>query len=83
MKHKIHIGQLIRASMTSKGCSITWLANQMNRDRSHIHRIINRPTIDTGELSQIGELLDFNFFTLYCQEKQETDDTLPTKDFSV
>ncbi|MDR1221763.1 MAG: helix-turn-helix domain-containing protein [Tannerella sp.] len=62
---KIHIDKLIQAKMKAEGRSVTWLAKQLNCDRSNIYKIYRKTTIDTALLSHICELLNFDFFQYY------------------
>ncbi|MCM1319641.1 MAG: hypothetical protein NC217_04600 [Muribaculaceae bacterium] len=64
---KIHVGKLVEAEYRrlrseNSGCTVTWLAAQMNCDRRNIHDIFHRSTLDTSLLIQLSEVLHHNFF---------------------
>lgn len=64
MKPTMHIGARIREVLESmpRQYSINWFAAQIHCDRRNVYYIFNRPTIDTGLLEQISEVLGHNFF---------------------
>ena len=59
---EIHIGQQIKAVLETKGISVTEFAKRINKSRENIYSIFNRKTIDTGLLTKISEVLEFDFF---------------------
>ncbi|MDR2836557.1 MAG: XRE family transcriptional regulator [Bacteroidales bacterium] len=65
MENKIHIGSLIKQELKIQGKSITWLINTTKISRSTILRIFDSPTIDTGILKKISDVLDHDFFVYY------------------
>lgn len=69
----MHIGKLIREQVDRQGKSVVWLANQLSCSRTNIYKIYERPSIDTGLLLRISQVLNFDFFTLYTDkmDKQE------------
>lgn len=69
----MHIGQLIREQVDRQGKSVVWLANQLSCSRTNIYKIYERPSIDTGLLLRISQVLNFDFFALYTDkvDKQE------------
>lgn len=69
----MHIGKLIREQVDRQGKSVVWLANQLSCSRTNIYKIYERPSIDTGLLLRISQVLNFDFFALYTDkvDKQE------------
>jgi transcriptional regulator with XRE-family HTH domain len=63
----IHIGQQIKLVLESKGITVTEFAKRINKSRENIYSIFTRRTIDTGLLTKISEVLDFDFFTYYSK----------------
>jgi hypothetical protein len=62
----IHIGQEIESELRKQERSVTWLAKNINCDRSNIYRIFRKQDIDTNLLLRISQALNRNFFSLYC-----------------
>lgn len=58
----IHIGELIRERLCEIERTPTWLAKKINCDRTNIHKIFQRASIDTELLARISKALDYNFF---------------------
>ncbi|MDO4462239.1 MAG: helix-turn-helix domain-containing protein [Bacteroidia bacterium] len=64
MENKIHIGELVKAQFEKRGCTVSWLARQLNCDRSNIYDIFKRGSVDTNRLYDICKALDYNFFAI-------------------
>ncbi len=64
MKLTMHIGARIKEVLESmpKEYTITWFASQIHCDRRNVYYIFERPTIDTGLLQLISEVVNHNFF---------------------
>lgn len=63
----IHIGQQIKNVIERKGITITEFAKRINKSRENIYSIFTRKTIDTGLLSKISEVLEFDFFKSFSK----------------
>ena len=61
---QIHIGNLIRDELRRQGHTNEWLAEHIGTSTRTLQRLFNKPSIDTGQLMQIGKALDFDFFKL-------------------
>ena len=59
---EIHIGQQVKLVLETKGISITEFAKRINKSRENVYSIFTRKTIDTGLLTKISEVLEFDFF---------------------
>ena len=73
---KIHIGKEIRMRVKRKGIKAETLAKLLNVSIPNIYKIYERQSMDTGLLSRICQVVDYNFFTLYAKEyrtEQESD----------
>ena len=64
----MHIGKLIREQVDRQGKSVVWLASQLSCSRTNIYKIYERPSIDTGLLLRISQVLNFDFFALYTDK---------------
>ena len=61
-KHKLHIGQMIKAVFDKSGMSVSELARRINTTRSNVYFIFERPSIDVEKLMEICKALEHNFF---------------------
>ncbi|MBU3658419.1 MAG: helix-turn-helix transcriptional regulator [Flavobacteriales bacterium] len=59
---EIHIGQQIKVVLETRGITVTEFAKRINKSRENIYSIFTRKTIDTGLLTKISEVLEFDFF---------------------
>lgn len=66
----IHIGSEIEAVLNFKDISKSEFARMANTSKQNISRILSRSSMETESLKKYSELLDFNFFSLFCQEEQ-------------
>ena len=57
----IHIGTIIQEKLTEKSMTITGLADKINRERTTVHDIFKRKSIDTELLIEISKALDYDF----------------------
>ncbi|MCQ2202943.1 MAG: XRE family transcriptional regulator [Bacteroidales bacterium] len=74
MKYNIHIGSLIKEQFDKRGCTVAWLARQLNCDRTNIYGIFQRETIDIKRLHEIGQALDYDFLTEVAQRLNVTEE---------
>ena len=66
----IHIGTIIQEKLTEKSMTITGLADKINRERTTVHDIFKRKSIDTELLIEISKALDYDFIRkLYYDEE--------------
>ena len=59
---EIHIGQLIKDEFDRQGRRATWLAAELNCNRSNVYSIFQRDNIDVEMLIKISAALQHNFF---------------------
>lgn len=62
------IGLMIRQKLEEKGKTKVWLAGQLPCSRANIYKILNRKSIDTGDLLRISRILGYDFFRLYSED---------------
>ncbi len=58
---EIHIGQLIKDEFDRQGRRATWLAAELNCNRSNVYSIFQRDNIDVAMLIKISRVLGHNF----------------------
>lgn len=63
---KIHIGKEIKKRLDEKKMSKSEFARRIGMPQQHVNRVFERDTIETKRLEAVCEALDFNFFSLYC-----------------
>lgn len=63
---KVHIGAEIKKRMEELNMTKTEFGSQIGVQQQHINKLLERDYIDTKKLYRICEVLDFNFFALYC-----------------
>jgi hypothetical protein len=63
----IHIGNIISKVLEDKHISVAELANQLHTDKSNMYKILRKSHIDTEVLYRICQILDYNFFSDYCE----------------
>ncbi len=69
----IQIGPIIRQQLRKQGHTVVWLAQQLSCSRNNVYKIFNNYSISTHELMRISRILDFDFFALYSQEFEKTE----------
>lgn len=64
--NKVNIGVEIKKRLDEKKMSKSEFARRIGAQQQHINRLFERDTIETKRLEAVSEALDFNFFSLYC-----------------
>ena len=62
MKRDFHLGTLIREELDRQQRTVTWLAAQINVDRTVCYDIFKRRYINIEQLESISKVLNHNFF---------------------
>ena len=62
MTNTFHMGHKVRDELTRQGRSVTWLAQQINCERTNCYYIFERNIIDICLLEKISRALSHNFF---------------------
>jgi hypothetical protein len=52
----------VKLILETKGISVTEFARRINKSRENVYSIFTRKSIDTGLLSKISEVLEYDFF---------------------
>ena len=58
---EIHIGRMIRAELKAQGRTVVWFAEAIHRDRSDVHKMFKRESIDLAMLIRISQILNHDF----------------------
>ncbi len=61
----IHIGNKIKGIVSKRGMSVSEFGRRINKSRENVYSIFKRKTIDTGLLSVISKVLEYDFFEYY------------------
>lgn len=68
MVNAIHIGIIIKDELCRQNIPVSLLAKKINRSRNVIYDIFKRKSIDTELLTEIGKVLNCDFFSLYSAQ---------------
>ncbi len=66
--YNVNIGLAIEQRMNELNLTKSELGRRIGVPQQNVNRILNKPDIDTDKLTRICKALDFNFFTLYCDD---------------
>lgn len=58
----MHIGQRIKQVLDERKKPVTWLAREINCERTNVYNIFSRKEISTGLLQRISKILNYDFF---------------------
>ena len=64
----MHIGQKIKEVLELRRRPVTWLAREIDCERTNVYNIFGRKDISTGLLQKIGIILEYDFFMELSQE---------------
>ena len=64
----IHIGNEIQNIVRERQMSVVGLSRELGCHRTNIYRIFDSPTVDSGVLSRLSIILQFDFFKLYSDD---------------
>ena len=64
----MHIGQKIKEVLGQRHKPVTWLAREIDCERTNVYNIFSRKDISTGLLHQIGVILEYDFFKDLSEE---------------
>ena len=65
--HNIHVGQAIKKRLEELKMTKSDFAKAIGTPQQHINRILERDTMETKKLVKICQVLNYNFFTLFCE----------------
>jgi hypothetical protein len=66
---EIHIGNEIERRINELGIARGEFAKRAGIPQQHVYRVFERDTIEVKKLIRICKVLDFNFFSLFCEQK--------------
>ena len=64
----MHIGTRIKQVLKEKHKPVTWLAKEINCERTNIYNVFSRKDIRTGLLQRLSLVLEHDFFKELSQE---------------
>ena len=64
----VHIGKEIEKKTRERGVTVVRLSRELGCHRTNIYRIFDSPTIDSGVLSRLSVILQYDFFSLYSAD---------------
>mgnify|MGYP002624690368 CR=1 FL=1 len=64
----IHIGKEIEKRTRERGMTVVGLSRELGCHRTNIYRIFDSPTVDSGVLSRLCVILEFDFFKVYSDD---------------
>lgn len=64
----VHIGKEIKKKFLERKMTVVELSRELGCHRTKVYRIFESPTVDSGVLSQLSVILDFDFFNLYSED---------------
>ena len=71
----MHIGQRIKEVLEQRHKPVTWLAKEINCERTNVYNIFARKDINTGLLTKLGIILEHNFFKELSDDFSKTEKT--------
>jgi len=75
---EVNIGQQIKLVVESRGITVTEFAKRINKSRENVYSIYSRKTIDTGLLSSISKVLEYDFFSHFSSKYHELNSRIQT-----
>lgn len=63
----VHVGKAIEQRLITLGISKTEFAKRAEIPQQHVYRVFERDTMETKKLYKICNVLNFNFFSLFCE----------------
>lgn len=70
IKH-VHVGRAIEERRAQLEISKSELGRRIGVPQQHVNRILERETMETSRLIKVSEVLDYNFFSLFCSVPQQ------------
>lgn len=66
----LHLGHLIQLELARQERTPAWLARKICCDRTNVHKIFQRESLDTALLACIGQVLNHNLFEDLAKNEQ-------------
>lgn len=67
----IHIGLIIKNKVKEIGITDAELGRRINTTRQNVQNLFKRKSIDTSQLMQISNALEYDFFTHFTFDKKQ------------
>ncbi len=64
---EVHVGQEIKKRIDELNMSKTEFGRLIGVPQQHVNRILDRDTMETKKLYKVCQVLDMNFFALFCK----------------
>lgn len=64
-----NIGQIIKDILDQRNMTVIEFADKIGMTRNNAYNIFERQSIDTDLLKKIGQLLEYDFFLFFLEEK--------------
>ncbi|MBQ8958023.1 MAG: XRE family transcriptional regulator [Bacteroidales bacterium] len=64
----VHIGKEIKKKVEERKKTVVGLSRELGCHRTNVYRIFESPTVDSGILSRLSVILDYDFFSLYSED---------------
>lgn len=71
---KIHIGHEIEKKFQESGLKVPFFAEKINKGERNVYSIFKRADINIEMLKKIGEVLNFDFLSLYKKDDHLVED---------
>lgn len=63
---EIHVGEAIKKRIEELGMTKVEFGKRIGVHQQHVKRILERDTMETKKLVKVCQVLDYNFFALFC-----------------
>jgi plasmid maintenance system antidote protein VapI len=60
--YSIHVGSLVRAELSRRHQTVTWLADQLGIQRTNCYRILSAQSVHTAMLERLSIAMQHDFF---------------------
>lgn len=67
----VHVGEAIEKRRKELKMSKTEFGRRLGVQQQHVNRILDRETMETAKLYKVCQILDYNFFSLFCPLKHQ------------
>ena len=76
---KVHIGNRIKEAYDKSGLKMSVFSSQIGMSYRNLYKVFEKENINTDLLEKIGDVLNYNFFQLYIEDKETPPDTVNDK----
>lgn len=68
----VNIGERIREELERQERTVSWFARKLNCNRAGVYRIFRKNSCDTALLTQISQVLGYDFFRELSENVSDT-----------